>query len=89
MTRRNRIEVIYDILNSIREKGRLKPTHILYKANLSHKKMTNYLEELESKEMLKKREEHGKMFYLLTEKGFKFLMEYSKIKEFEKSFGLD
>ncbi|MFT4343774.1 MAG: winged helix-turn-helix domain-containing protein, partial [Candidatus Woesearchaeota archaeon] len=45
--KRNRLEVIYDILVAIRNKnGRIKPTHILYKSNLSHKMMNEYLSDL-------------------------------------------
>jgi predicted transcriptional regulator len=45
--KRDRLQVIYDILKVIKEKnGRIKPTHILYKSNLSHQMMDEYLREL-------------------------------------------
>jgi len=48
--KRSRLEIIRDILVVIREKnGKIKPTHILYKSNLSHQMMDEYLQELISK----------------------------------------
>ena len=55
--KRNRLEIIRDILNVIKEKsGRIKPTHILYKSNLSHQMMKEYLEELMEKQFIKELE---------------------------------
>ena len=35
--KRDRLQVIFDILKTISEKsGRIKPTHILYKSNMSY-----------------------------------------------------
>ena len=51
--RRSRLELIYDILLSIQNKGgTIKPTHLMYKSNLSHKLLNNYLEELIGKELI-------------------------------------
>ncbi|HZX45492.1 MAG TPA: winged helix-turn-helix domain-containing protein [Candidatus Nanoarchaeia archaeon] len=87
--RRTKIEIIHDILNSIQKKGgRIKPTHLLYKSNLSYKKMLEYLEELKGKGMVQEEEEEGKRMYLITDKGAEYIQEYKKIKEFSDSFGL-
>ncbi|VVB80404.1 Winged helix-turn-helix [uncultured archaeon] len=87
--KRNRLQIIHDILRVIRERnGRIKPTHILYKSNLSHQMMMEYLEELKQKEfILEIKKEKGKT-YVITPKGEKYLSEYSAIKEFANSFGL-
>ncbi len=87
--KRDRLRVIFDILDVIREKGEtIKPTHILYKSNLSHQMMQQYLNELIGKGFLiEKVAEKGKT-YSLTEKGFNYLKEYNKITTFVESFGL-
>lgn len=88
-TRRTKIEIINDILKSIQDKGgRIKPTHLLYKSNLSHIKMKEYVDELKKKNMLIEDLEEDSKFYRITDTGLKFIVEYKKIKEFSDSFGL-
>jgi predicted transcriptional regulator len=87
--RRSRLEIIYDLLNSIREKGgAIKPTHLLYKSNLSHKKMMEYTAELMEKGFMEEREKEGKKIYALTDKGQEYVNEFMRMKRFSESFGL-
>jgi len=87
--RRDRLQIINDILLSIRERGgKIRPTHLLYKSNLAHNKMKSYLEELMEKGLIEEGEEKGKKYYCLTEEGIRFVDEYKKIREFVNSFGL-
>jgi len=87
--RRTKIEIIHDILAAIQKKGgRIKPTHLLYKSNLSYKKMLEYVKELMDKGMVGEEENGGKKIYTITEKGAAYIQEYKKIKEFSDSFGL-
>ena len=87
--RRDRITIIYDILQAIANKNsRIKPTHLLYKSNLSHISMKKYLEELIGKKMIEEERVKDKLFYKLTDEGIKFLNDYKKIREFTESFGL-
>ncbi len=66
------------------------PTKILYAANLSHDRLTQYLEELVAKELIQEAEENeSNKSYLLTEKGREFLNEYKKIERFSQAFGID
>ena len=87
--KRDRLQVIYDILDVIRKKGNnIKPTHILYKSNLSHQMMQLYLDELMEKGfVIENHLEKGKT-YSLTDKGFNYLSEYKIITNFVDSFGL-
>ncbi len=82
--------VIHDILKAISEKdGKIKPTHILYKANLSHQMMEEYLKELINKGFVNEEEKDSSKTYSLTKKGFDYLKEYRFITEFVDRFGLD
>jgi len=87
--RRTKIEIINDILGAIQQKGgKIKPTHLLYKSNLSYKKMLEYVNELITKEMVKEDAFKGKKVYTITDKGISYIQEFKKIKEFSDSFGL-
>ncbi|MEK6892709.1 MAG: winged helix-turn-helix domain-containing protein [Nanoarchaeota archaeon] len=87
--KRNRLRIIYDILNVIRNRnGRIKPTHILYKSNLSHQMMADYINELKGKDFIKEiKAKHGRS-YLITQKGLNYLNQYNLIVDFTSSFGL-
>lgn len=94
-SRRSRLELIFDILSAIQNKGgKIKPTHLMYKSNLSHKLLNNYLEELIEKELitiqeefLKKRKTTTKTV-VITDKGLGFLAEFRRMREFTDAFGL-
>ena len=89
--KRNRLEVIYDILRVIKDKnGRIKPTHILYKSNLSYQMMSEYLNELIEKKFIieiKDKKSNAKT-YAITEKGVNYLNQYNTIVDSTNSFGL-
>ena len=94
--RRSRLELVYDILLAIQNKGgTIKPTHLMYKSNLSHKLLNNYMEELIGKELIfiheeepKKRKKRSTKKVVITEKGLNFLEEVRRMREFTDAFGL-
>ena len=65
------------------------PTKVLYAANLSHDRLTQYIEELVEKELIREDVEGDNRTYFLTEKGREFLLEYKKIERFSQAFGID
>ncbi|MFH1972284.1 MAG: winged helix-turn-helix domain-containing protein [archaeon] len=86
--RREKLEIIKDILEAIRAKGgTIKPTHLLYKSNLSHDSMKRYVSELMEKGMVDETEEKKTKKYIITDRGLKFLTQYQQIREFTDSFG--
>jgi predicted transcriptional regulator len=95
--KRTRLEVIKDILEVIKSRnGKIKPTHILYKSNLSYAMMESYLAELKEKgfivelEGTSRRGKNGNSkSYKITDKGLEYLNKYSLVANFTESFGLD
>ncbi len=93
--RRSRLELIFDILLAIQNKGgKIKPTHLMYKSNLSHKLLNAYLDELMAKElvrvdeeMVRKKKTPNKVV-VITDKGLGFLAEFRRMREFTDAFGL-
>ncbi|MFH1376922.1 MAG: winged helix-turn-helix domain-containing protein [Candidatus Woesearchaeota archaeon] len=87
--KRSRLDIINDILVSIQEKkGEIKPTHLMYKANLSHTQMNNYLQGLIEKNFIQRTKVKDKDFIAITEKGHQFIQKIREMKIFEESFGL-
>jgi predicted transcriptional regulator len=87
--RRGKLEIIADILRSIQDKGgKIKPTHLLYKSNLSHAKLKEYAHILLEKGMIEEQLLKGKKTFIMKDPGHKFLLEFERIKEFSDSFGL-
>ena len=93
--RRSRLELVFDILLAIQNKGgRIKPTHLMYKSNLSHKLLNGYLGELLQKELVVLEEEPVKKkkrpmkVVKITDKGLSFLVEFRRMREFTDAFGL-
>ena len=60
----------------------------MYKANLSHKQMTSYLDDLTKNGLIKDLKVGDKTLITVTEKGRDFFVKYAQMREFEKTFGL-
>lgn len=88
--KRDRMEVIYDILIIIKNKNNsIKPTPLLRASNLSSQSFAEYLKELKNKDFIKEIvDDRGRKHITLTDNGFKFLEKYKLIKGFLKEFDL-
>ncbi|MBW3018666.1 hypothetical protein KY329_00575 [Candidatus Woesearchaeota archaeon] len=87
--KRTKLDIIHDMLKAIEQKGgRIIPTHLLYKSNLSHQRMKLYLDELKNKNLVVEVEFKKKLHYELTDNGRKFLQNFKQVKEFTETFGL-
>jgi predicted transcriptional regulator len=78
--RRSPIEMVCDVLGVLSD-GPKRPTHILYKANMSWRVLSSYLDYLIDKGMVEKDNDEGKrMVYRLTEKGRSILDRYEDLR---------
>lgn len=78
--RRSRLEAYVDVL-SVMAEGAEKPTHIMYKANLSWTALLAYLKALTQRGLIVERESGSRRVYLLTREGFQALGQFLKLKE--------
>ncbi len=76
---RTRVEILSSILG-VAGRGALK-THIMYKANLSHRQLEKYLAFLKENGLLREvvDPDGGSRLYEATEKGIDFLRDYSRL----------
>ncbi len=87
--KRNRVEVIYDILKTIQSKnGNIKSSHIMFKSNLSYQMMNDYLSELIEKGFILEVKIKNSKTFAITPKGQLFINKFNTVDEFLTSFGI-
>jgi predicted transcriptional regulator len=88
--KRDRLEVIYDILNTIRDNhNSIRPTPLLRRSNLSTSSFTEYYAELLAKGFIKElADTKGRKYVTVTDKGFSYLEKYRLILGFIEDFEL-
>jgi len=89
---RSKMRILADMMRAIQSEGEegAGPTKILYAANLSHDRLTQYLDELIEKELIREvNQENENRVYYLTEKGREFLREFVRIERFSEAFGIE
>ena len=87
MAKRNKLEIIKDILKIINDNPSIKPTPLLRKSNLSSSRFKEYYLGLLDKEFIQ--EIYGKNKQIaLTKKGERYLEKYSAIINFLEEFEL-
>lgn len=80
LDRRSRIETLFDVLCVIGG-GVEKPTHIMYKANLSWSIMQVYIDALIRKTLITAEDVDGKKRYRVSQKGRQVIQQYLSIRE--------
>ena len=87
--KREKLEVIYDILNIIRHnKNSIKPTPLLRHSNLSSERFKEYFSELLERGFIREIENGDGKLITLTDKGFIYLEKYKTLISFIEDFGL-
>ncbi len=89
---RSKVRILVDMMRAIKGEGEsgAGPTKILYSANLSYDRLTQYLEELTKKKLISETEvDNESRVYHLTTKGRNFLQEFIKVERFSEAFGIE
>ena len=88
--KRNKLEIVYDILNMIRRHGNsIKPTPLLRYSNLSSQSFSRYLDELMEKGFIEEDfDKRKRKIIVITTRGHKYLEKYKAINKFIEDFGL-
>ncbi len=82
--KRTKMDIIYDILIVLKKNPNIKRTHLIYKTNLSHVRLLEYLEYMSGKGIIQEFDSN----IIITETGEKLIEEYKKMRQFMDGFGI-
>lgn len=88
MKKRQKLEIIKDILEIVKGHRKIKFTPLLRKSNLSTARFKEYYEELIKINLIKEIKNSNSKAIVLTEKGYRFLERYVTIVHFIDEFDL-
>ena len=89
MAKREKLEIIQDILKTIKKnKNDIKPTPLLRKTNISSARFKTYYNDLTKRELIKVYQNKNSQTISLTNKGEQFLKKYQTIISFIEEFGI-
>jgi predicted transcriptional regulator len=85
------MQIVADLLVATEQCGQegIKTTTLLTKANLSHSRLSKFLENLTGAGLITKLEYDGKNTFVITPKGKQYLESYEKFSNLAESFGLE
>jgi len=88
---RTSMQIVADLLTATEQSGQqgIKTTSLLTKANLSHSRLSKFLENLTGSGLINKIEFDNKNTFVITEKGRQYLESYAKFASIAESFGLE
>lgn len=90
-TYRTSMQIVADLLSAADQCGQegIKVTTLLTQANLSHSRLSKFIENLTGAGLINKIVYDGKNTYVITPKGKQYLESYKKFHDLAESFGLD
>lgn len=91
VTYRTSMQIVGDILVSTEQFGQqgIKTTELLTKANLSHSRLSKFIENLTGAGLISKSEHDVRNIFIITSKGRQYLESYKKFASIVESFGLE
>ena len=80
--RRSKLEMYVGILSVLAQRGPLKLTHVMYKANVNCSVLGEYLSFLLEKELVEERiVQKGRKVYAITQRGITVLKYFGELKQ--------
>jgi predicted transcriptional regulator len=80
--RRSKLEMYVDILKVLAQRGPLKLTHIMYKANVNCSVLSEYLEFLLKQGLVEERHvKKNRIIYAVTQQGLTVLKAFRELKQ--------
>jgi len=88
---RTSMQIVADLLGAAEQSGLegIKTTSLLTKANLSHSRLSKFVENLTGAGLITKIEYDGKNVFVITPKGRQYLDSYKNFSNLAESFGLE
>ena len=88
---RTSMQIVADLLTVTQLSGQegIKTTSLLTKANLSHSRLSKFLDNLTGAGLINKIEYDGKNTFVITSKGRQYLDSYVNFSSIAESFGLE
>jgi predicted transcriptional regulator len=85
------MQIVADLLSATEQCGQegIKVTNLLTQANLSHSRLSKFIDNLTGAQLINKIEFDGKHTYIITPKGKQYLESYKRFHDLAGSFGLD
>ena len=88
---RTSMQIVADLLTATQESGQdgIKTTSLLTKANLSHSRLSKFMDNLTGAGLINRIDYDGKNTFIITPKGRQYLESYARFSSIAESFGLD
>ena len=88
---RSSMQIVADLLIATDQCGQegIKTTTLLTKANLSHSRLSKFIENLTGAGLINKIEYDGKNVFVITPRGRQYLESYKQFADIAETFGLE
>jgi len=88
---RTSMQIVADLLEATQQSGQegIKTTSLLTKANLSHSRLSKFVDNLTGAGLINKIEYDGRNTFVITPKGRQYLETYQNFSTIAESFGLE
>lgn len=88
---RTSMQIVADLLTATQQSGQegIRTTSLLTKANLSHTRLSKFLDNLTGSGLVNRIEFDGRNTFVITDKGRQYLESYIKFSNIAESFGLE